>query len=306
MDKRTEKILRKIEPNYLRLPPWLRVALPKDSCFARTDVLVNDLNLRTVCRSARCPNIFECYSRNTATFLILGGICSRSCAFCNIGTGKLMPPDPDEPERVALAASKLNLSHVVITSVARDDLSDGGSSHFAATVRAVRGALPQTVIEVLIPDFKGNPADLETVLKAQPDILNHNVETVPELYSRIRPQAYFAQSLTLLRRARQAGLITKSGLMVGLGENDATVRGALDSLASVNCQIVTVGQYLRPSRQHPPVRRYVHPDVFEAYAVYGCERGIPHVFSAPLVRSSYNAKDVFIALTKTQAGIKTT
>ena len=291
-----EKPLREIEPGYLRLPPWLRVSLPKTGCFGHTDGLMNDLNLHTVCRSARCPNIFECYSRQTATFLILGGVCSRSCAFCNIGAGELLPLDPGEPERVAQAAAKLGLSHAVITSVTRDDLPDGGSAHFAATIRAVRGALPDAIIEVLIPDFKGNAADLDTVLDARPDILNHNVETVPGLYPRIRPQADFDQSLELLRRAGEAGFITKSGLMVGLGEDDDSVRGVLDNLAGINCRIVTVGQYMRPSRQHPPVQRYVHPDIFKTYAAYGQERGIPHVFSAPLVRSSYNAKDVFEAL----------
>ena len=291
-----EKSLREAEPGYLRLPPWLRVSLPKTGCFGQTDGLINDLNLHTVCRSARCPNIFECYSRQTATFLILGGVCSRSCAFCNIGAGELEPLDLGEPRRVAQAAAKLNLAHVVITSVTRDDLPDGGSGHFADTIRAVRAALPGTVIEVLIPDFKGSAEALATVLKARPDILNHNVETVPGLYPRIRPQADFAQSLELLRRAKEAGFITKSGLMVGLGEDDESVRGVLDALAGVGCRIATVGQYMRPSRRHPPVQRYVHPDVFETYADYGKKCGIPYVFAAPLVRSSYNAKDVFDAL----------
>ncbi len=296
----TEKSLREIEPGYLRLPPWLRVSLPKTGCFGHTDALINDLKLHTVCRSARCPNIFECYSRQTATFLILGGVCSRSCAFCNIGAGELLPLDPGEPERVAQAAATLNLSHVVITSVTRDDLPDGGAAHFAATIAAVRAALPGAVIEVLIPDFKGSEWDLNTVLEARPDILNHNVETVPTLYPRIRPQADFDQSLELLRRAGAAGFISKSGLMVGLGEDDDAVRGVLDALAGINCRIVTVGQYMRPSRRHPPVLRYVHPDIFESYAVYGRKCGIDQVFSAPLVRSSYNAKDVFEALSRSE------
>ena len=296
-----KKSLREIEPGYLRLPPWLRVPLPKTRCFSQTDGLVNDLKLHTVCRSARCPNIFECYSRNTATFLILGGVCSRSCAFCNIGSGELLPLDSGEPERVAEAAAALGLEHVVITSVTRDDLPDGGAGHFAATIAAVRRALPRAIIEVLIPDFQGRAADLAAVLAAGPDILNHNVETVPELYPRIRPQADFEQSLTLLRRAKEAGFITKSGLMVGLGEDDAAVHGVLDALAEIDCRIVTVGQYMRPSRKHPPVQRYVHPDVFASYARYGAKQGIAYVFSAPLVRSSYNAKDVFEALRRTEA-----
>ena len=301
MEIKSERPLREIEPGYLRLPPWLRVPLPKTRRFSQTDGLVNDLKLHTVCRSARCPNIFECYSRNTATFLILGGVCSRSCAFCNIGAGELLPLDSGEPTRVGEAASALGLEHVVITSVTRDDLPDGGAGHFAATIAAVRRALPQAVIEVLIPDFQGRAADLATVLAAGPDILNHNVETVPELYQRIRPQADFEQSLTLLRRAKEAGFITKSGLMVGLGEDDGAVRGVLDALAEVDCRIVTVGQYMRPSRKHPPVQRYVHPEVFTSYARYGATQGIAYVFSAPLVRSSYNAKDVFEALRKTEA-----
>ena len=229
-------------------------------------------------------------------------MCSRSCAFCNIGAGELLPLDKDEPARVAEAAAKLGLSHVVITSVTRDDLPDGGSGHFAASIRAVREQLPQAVIEVLIPDFKGSAKDLNTVLEAGPDILNHNVETVPALYARIRPQADFAQSLELLRRAAAAGFITKSGLMVGLGEDDDAVRGVLDELAAINCRIVTVGQYMRPSRRHPAVLRYVHPDVFATYAAYGQTRGIPYVFSAPLVRSSYNAEAVFAALSNPQPG----
>lgn len=296
-----EKSLREIEPGYLRLPPWLRVSLPKSGCFGHTDGLINDLKLHTVCRSARCPNIFECYSRNTATFLIMGGVCSRSCAFCNIGAGALAPLDPGEPERVAQAAAALNLVHVVVTSVTRDDLADGGASHFAATIQAVRAALPQAIIEVLIPDFQGSAAALSAVLEAKPDILNHNVETVPDLYPQIRPQGNFEQSLELLRRAGEAGFINKSGLMVGLGEDDAAVHGVLEDLAGINCRIVTVGQYMRPSRQHPPVKRYVHPDIFESYAEYGKKLGIPYVFSAPLVRSSYNAKDVFDALVQAEA-----
>lgn len=239
--------------------------------------------------------MFECYSQGTATFLILGHVCTRNCAFCNIAPGPTFPPDPDEPRRVAEAARSLGLKHMVITSVTRDDLLDGGAGHFADAIRLVREACQEVTpsIEVLIPDFKGSLAALQTVLAAVPDIVNHNVETPPAHYSRIRPQADYRQSLELLRRVREDGGVPKSGLMVGLGETDDEVRGVLRDLAEVGCRIATVGQYMRPSRNHPPVARYVHPDVFELYAIWGREAGIEFVFSAPLVRSSYNAGQVF-------------
>ena len=253
------------------------------------------LGLHTVCRNAKCPNMFECYSQGTATFLILGHVCTRNCAFCNITPGAPGPLDLDEPRRVGEAAKTLGLKHVVITSVTRDDLPDGGSAHFAAVVRAAREACKDGApsIEVLIPDFKGSLSALQMVLAAAPEIINHNVETAPAHYSRIRPQADYAQSLELLRRVRQAGGVPKSGLMVGLGETDEEVRGVLKDLADAGCRIATVGQYMRPSRNHPPVERYVHPDVFEQYALWGREAGLEFVFSAPLVRSSYNAAHVF-------------
>ena len=253
------------------------------------------LGLHTVCRNAKCPNMFECYSQGTATFLILGHVCTRNCAFCNITPGAPGPLDLDEPRRVGEAAKTLGLKHVVITSVTRDDLPDGGAAHFAAVIRAVREACKDNApsIEVLIPDFKGSLSALQMVLAAAPEIINHNVETAPAHYSRIRPQADYAQSLELLHRVRQAGGVPKSGLMVGLGETDEEVRGVLKDLADAGCRIATVGQYMRPSRNHPPVERYVHPDVFEQYALWGREAGLEFVFSAPLVRSSYNAAHVF-------------
>jgi lipoic acid synthetase len=239
--------------------------------------------------------MFECYSQGTATFLILGHVCTRNCAFCNITPGAPDPLDADEPRRVGEAAKTLGLRHVVITSVTRDDLPDGGAGHFASVISAVRKACADSSpsIEVLIPDFKGSISALRTVLAAAPEIINHNVETPPAHYSRIRPQADYAQSLELLRRVREAGGVPKSGLMVGLGETDEEVRGVLVDLAKAGCRIATVGQYMRPSRNHPPVQRYVHPDVFEEYAQWGREAGIEYVFSAPLVRSSYNAGKVF-------------
>lgn len=254
--------------------------------------MLKDLGLNTVCQSARCPNTWECFSKKVATFLIMGGICSRNCAFCNITPGKLEPLDPGEPERVAEAAERLALKHVVITSVTRDDLPDGGAAHFAATIRAVRNRLPECSIEVLIPDFQGNRDALKTVLDAKPQILNHNVETVPHLYSKIRPQADYEQSLELLRRSKEIApeIPTKSGLMVGLGERDSEIMTVLDDLAAADCDIVTIGQYMRPSTQHPEVERYVHPNDFAEYEAAGRARGIPHMFCAPLVRSSYNAE----------------
>ena len=273
----------------LRLPPWLKRPLPTSRAFARTRSLVDGLNLATVCKGAKCPNMHECYSSGTATFMILGERCTRNCAFCNIEPGRPGPPDPDEAERVARAAAELRLNHVVITSVTRDDLPDGGAGHFAAVLEAVRRLLPESAMEVLIPDFQGSESALDTVVRARPHIINHNVETHPALYRGIRPQADYGQSLELLRRVRAKGITSKSGFMVGLGEDDNHVRELLRDLKSVGCDMVTIGQYMRPSKAHPPVRRYVHPDMFHQYARWGREAGIPHVFSAPLVRSSYHA-----------------
>ncbi len=277
----------------MRIPPWLRVKLPSNENFSNTSELIGDLNLNTVCQSAKCPNKWECFSKNVATFLIMGAICTRNCAFCNIASGDMEPLDPTEPARVAEAARRLALKHVVITSVTRDDLPDGGSAHFAATIRAVREAMPRCTVEVLIPDFQGDEAALGTVLDAGPNVLNHNLETVPVLYGDIRPQADYRQSLTVLENAKRSrpDIPTKSGIMVGLGETDEQILTVLDDLAAIDCDIVTIGQYMQPSRQHPMVKRYVEPEVFDRYAEEGKKRGIRHMFSAPLVRSSYNAAD---------------
>jgi len=277
----------------LRIPPWLRIKLPSNENFSNTSELIGDLNLNTVCQSAKCPNKWECFSKNVATFLIMGAICTRNCAFCNITSGDMERLDPTEPGRVAEAARRLELKHVVITSVTRDDLPDGGSAHFAATIRAVREAMPECTVEVLIPDFKGDEPALEAVLDARPNVLNHNLETVPVLYDAIRPQADYRQSLAVLENAKNMApaIPTKSGIMVGLGETDEQIMTVLDDLAAIDCDIVTIGQYMQPSRQHPMVKRYVEPEVFEMYAEEGKKRGIRHMFSAPLVRSSYNAAD---------------
>ncbi|MBU1230044.1 MAG: lipoyl synthase [Proteobacteria bacterium] len=284
----------------LRIPPWLRVKLPRDKAFANTRGLLDGLALNTVCQSARCPNTWECFSNSVATFLILGRECSRNCAFCNITPGAPQPLDPDEPRRVAEGAARLGLRHVVVTSVTRDDLPDGGAEHFAETIRQVRGRLPGCAIEVLIPDFRGDAAALATVLAAGPDVLNHNVETAPRLYPAIRPQADYAQSLELLRRVAldRRGIPAKSGLMVGLGETDDEIRQTLRDLAGAGCSMITVGQYMRPSRSHPPVQRYMPPEEFEALAEFGRSLGVARMFCAPLVRSSYHAAELAGMITR--------
>ncbi len=282
----------------LRIPPWLRVKLPSTRTFASTRGLLDDLRLSTVCQSARCPNTWECFSNSVATFLILGRECTRNCAFCNINPGAPQPLDDDEPRRVAEAAARLGLRHVVVTSVTRDDLPDGGAAHFSATIRAIRARLPECTpgctIEVLIPDFQGDPAALETVLAAKPDVLNHNIETAARLYPAIRPQADYAQSLELLRRVAQhpSGIPAKSGLMVGLGETDEELKQTIRDLAGVGCTMITVGQYMRPSRLHPPVARYMPPAEFDELAAFGRALGVARMFCAPLVRSSYHAAEL--------------
>lgn len=281
-----------------RLPSWLRRPLPTGGGFAKTRKLVDGLSLPTVCSGAKCPNIHECFTCGTATFMILGDSCTRNCRFCNVEPGNPGPPEIDEPDRVAKAAAELNLQHVVVTSVTRDDLKDGGSAHFAATIKAIHKALPQSSIEVLIPDFKGCEKALQTVAEAKPDIINHNVETHPSLYSEVRPQAIYTQSLELLKRVHAMGIVAKSGFMVGIGENDDQVKELLSDLKNAGCSMVTIGQYMRPSKAHREVYRYVHPDKFDEYAKWGRDMGIPYVFSAPLVRSSYQAKESLAALRK--------
>lgn len=275
----------------LRIPPWLRVKLPASGRCSGTARLLADLRLNTVCQSARCPNTWECFGASVATFLIMGRTCTRGCAFCNIEGGRPEPLQADEPGRISEAVRRLGLSHVVVTSVTRDDLPDGGAAHFAAVVRAIRADHPGTTTEVLTPDFGGDCAALAVVLAAGPDVFNHNLETVPRLYPAIRPQADYAQSLDVLRAARDIspGLRVKSGIMVGLGETNEEVRDVIRDLHDAGCDIVTVGQYMRPSMAHPEVERYVRPEVFEEYAAFGRSLGVPHMFCAPLVRSSYNA-----------------
>jgi lipoic acid synthetase len=278
-------------PKYPRRPEWLKVRIPGGPGYAQIKGLVDQHRLHTVCEEARCPNIAECWSRRSATFMILGDICTRSCGFCAVKTGKPANLDLDEPRRLADAAAKLNLRHAVITSVNRDELPDGGASVFAASIRALRERLPGCSIEVLIPDFKGNEEALLTVLEAKPEILNHNVETIARLYRRVRPQARYDQSLELLQRAKRHGATTKSGFMLGLGETIAEAEDLLRDLRSVDLDIATIGQYLQPTSEHLPVERFVPPSEFQHLKEFGMRLGFRHVESGPLVRSSYHADE---------------
>jgi lipoyl synthase len=274
-------------------PDWLRVRAPGGPNYLNLKGLVEDLRLHTVCESARCPNIGDCWERRSATFMILGDICTRACGFCAIKTGRPLELDREEPERVAEAVEYLGLRFAVITSVNRDELDDGGAEIFAATIRAIRRRSPQTGIEVLIPDFEGNWDALEQVVDARPDILNHNIESIARLYRIVRPQAKYARSIELLRRAKEMDpqLVTKSGMMLGVGEELDEVRDSMRHLREADCDVLTLGQYLRPSLKHIPVIRYVNPEEFFLLKQEGLAMGFKHVESGPLVRSSYHADD---------------
>ena len=275
----------------LRRPEWLKVRLGSGQNFSDVRNLVGDNKLHTVCESARCPNVGECWSRKTATFMILGDVCTRSCTFCNITTGKPPVYDLEEPQRVADAVKKLNLRHAVITSVARDDLKDGGSFIFAETIKKIREQQPGCTIEVLIPDFKGDLDALDMVLDAQPEILNHNLETVERLQGPLRIQAKYDRSLSVLKHAKSRGFITKSGIMVGVGESYDEVYQTLADLRKIDCNILTVGQYLPPTKQHYPMERFYHPDEFAEIKKRALAMGFTHVESGPMVRSSYHADE---------------
>ncbi|MBM3673737.1 MAG: lipoyl synthase [Actinobacteria bacterium] len=279
------------DPSAFRRPEWMKVRADLGPGYRRLKRLVRDEALHTVCEEAGCPNIFECWSQGTATFMILGERCTRACGYCLVDTRKPLAVDPEEPERVADAVGRLGLAHAVITSVARDDVADGGASAFAATIGAVRRRNPTTTVEVLIPDCKGDPESLDVIFAARPDVLNHNLETVARLQRSARPSAGYARSLTVLARAKDAGLVTKSGLILGMGETDDEVRAALIDLRAVGTDIVTLGQYLRPSRAHLPVARWWTPDEFAALGDHARALGFAHVESGPLVRSSYHARD---------------
>ncbi len=275
----------------LRRPEWLKIKWGANQNFSDVRALINRQKLHTVCESARCPNIGECWSRRTATFMILGNICTRSCKFCNIEVGKPTEYDLDEPRRVAEAVAELNLRHAVITSVTRDDLSDGGAFIFAETIRLIRELAPSCTVEVLIPDFKGDLNDLDTVLNAKPNILNHNLETVKRLQQPVRVQAQYDRSLSILEHAKKRGFVTKSGIMVGLGEQWDEIIELLHDLRAIECDILTIGQYLPPTKMHYPLDRFYTPEEFAELKNIALSLGFKHVESGPLVRSSYHADE---------------
>jgi len=277
-----------------RLPEWLKVQLPTSSAFTATRSLIDDLQLHTVCESAKCPNHWECWSKGTATFMIAGDRCTRACGFCAVSTAKPLALEDDEPRRVAEATRRLGLKHVVITAVARDDLQDGGAEHFRRTIEAVRERNPGIVIEVLTPDFLDRDFAIDAVLTARPEIFNHNLETVRRLTPSVRHRATYDRSLTVLAKVKQrlgSGVHTKSGMMLGLGETRDEVVEAMGDLRGAQCDMLTLGQYLQPTLKHLPVVDYVHPDAFADYAELGRRMGFVHVASGPLVRSSYHADE---------------
>jgi lipoic acid synthetase len=272
-----------------RHPEWIRARLPTSPTFFEVKGMVEELDLHTVCQSASCPNIGECWSRRALTIMILGDICTRSCRFCDVTTGRPLPPDSDEPRRVAKMLSRLDLEHTVITCVDRDDLRDGGAAHWAETIRCVKQSCPAMTLEVLTGDFKGETNLIDVVLAAGPDVFSHNLETVPRLSRQVRVQASYPRSYRVLEHARARGAITKTGLMLGLGEERAEVEEVLFELRTLGIDIVTLGQYLAPSARHLPIARYVPPAEFAELAAYCRELGFPHVEAGPLVRSSYHA-----------------
>ena len=289
---------RKADTPLLRKPEWIRVKAPGSAVYNETRKIVRDNNLVTVCEEAGCPNIGECWSKKHATFMLMGDICTRACAFCNVKTGLPGPLVPDEPEKVADAVARMGLSHAVVTSVDRDDLDDGGAAHFARTIKAIRAASPQTTIEVLTPDFLKKDGVLEKVVAAKPDIFNHNLETVPSLYLRIRPGARYFHSLRLLQRVKELDprMFTKSGIMVGLGETRDQVMQVMDDMRSASIDFITIGQYLQPSRKHAAIDRFVTPEEFKSYETIAYAKGFLMVSSSPLTRSSHHAGEDFARL----------
>lgn len=277
-----------------RKPQWLRIDLSKGRSLNYVKEILEKFSLNTVCEEANCPNRMECFSKKTATFMILGSECSRNCRFCNVSHGELKEVNPEEPENISKAILELKLKHVVITSVTRDDLPEGGASHFAEVVKCIKDRAEEVVVEVLIPDFKGDEEALKMVVKAKPEIINHNIETVPRLYPEVRSMATYERSLQVLKNVKlmDAGILTKSGIMVGLGEKEEEVIEVLKDLRAVGCDFLTIGQYLAPSDQHYPVAEYIAPEIFERYKEKALELGFTFAASAPLVRSSYNAAEM--------------
>jgi len=289
-----------------RFPPWLRKTIATSVKVSQTRELLAGLRLHTVCQGARCPNQVECFARKVATFMILGDTCTRGCAFCAVNKGTPAAPDPGEPERVAEAAARLGLKHVVVTSVTRDDLPDGGAGHFAAAIGFIRKIAPDAAIEVLTPDFQGKPESIAEVAAAGPDVFNHNIETVPRLYPTVRPQADFTRSVDFLKRVKELapGITTKSGLMVGLGESREEVLDVMRVLRSASCDILTIGQYLRPSDVQLPVMEYVLPETYDFYMEKGLSLGFGEVAAGPWVRSSYQAGEVYHKYSLHQAKVE--
>lgn len=285
----------KIDPalHQAQKPPWIKVRLPSNPRFFSTKSLISDLRLHTVCESAQCPNRWECWSQGTATMMIAGDRCTRACGFCAVSTAKPFALEDDEPQRVAEAVRRMELKHVVITAVARDDLKDGGANHFARTITAIREMDPSIVIEVLVPDFHAQEWCIEVVLNAGPEIFNHNMETVERLTPLVRSRAKYRTSLDVLRKAKEISpkTVTKSGVMLGLGEREPELFQTMDDLREIGCQVLTLGQYLRPTPQHLPVVEFISPERFEAYREIAKAKGFEHVASGPLVRSSYHAAD---------------
>ncbi len=274
-----------------RKPDWLKIRVQDGKNRADVEEILARLSLHTVCEEADCPNLMECFSRRTATFMVLGKTCTRNCTFCVVGKGTTQPVDSNEPLHVAQAVKELNLKHVVVTSVTRDDLPDGGAGHFADIIRQIKILDQKVIVEVLIPDFKGDQSSLMKVIEAKPEIINHNIETIPRLYPKVRPMAIYERSLELLKnvKAIDPQIFTKSGIMVGLGETEDEVINTFQDLRDVGCEILTIGQYLAPSKEHHPVIEYIHPDTFEKYKKVSEEMGFKYVASGPLVRSSYMA-----------------
>ncbi len=287
--------LKKDKKKGLGKPGWLKRRLPNGPEYERLRALLKEHKLTTVCREAQCPNQFECYAKGTATFMILGEKCTRNCRFCAVGKAETAPPDPEEPDRIAEAVQLMDLRYAVVTSVTRDDLPDGGATHFAATIKAIKRQMPQTPVEVLIPDLKGDRQALETIVGGGPDVLNHNMETVARLYQKVRPEALYQRSLDLLRQVKDIspGLPTKTGFMVGLGETDEELLAALKDVLAVSCDILTMGQYLQPSAGHLPVDRYIPPEKFRLMQDWAYDLGFAAVASGPFVRSSYQAEKLY-------------
>jgi lipoic acid synthetase len=279
-----------IEPSFKRKPDWLRVKLPTGKEYAEVRKIVSTHKLHTICESGNCPNMGECWGAGTATFMILGNICTRSCGFCNVATGRPKALDLQEPERVAESVRLMNVKHCVITSVDRDDLKDGGSTIWAETINAIRRVSPQTKFETLIPDFQGKWENLQRIIDVQPDIVSHNLETVRRLTKEVRIQAKYDRSLEVLKRLKEAGLKTKSGIMLGLGETEQEIYETMNDLRAVGCDVLTMGQYLQPTPKHLSVKEFIRPEVFEKYKQVGVEKGFRFVESGPLVRSSYHAE----------------